>query len=761
MKRKKIILIMLAVIPAVLFAQKNIPSELTIQQDGNNYNIEFNLSDFEFETVEVTQQNGTTEFYQKIFVNDEFGIIDSVGIAEIPQLTFLFALPYNESSVNIEINNVETEKQQITNQIYPFQEPWETNRNISERPFSKNQNYYSSNGINYQAVKVSEQFIMAGVKGVRITINPFLYNPNTNELTIRRKINFKVKLNNSYNTKSINSIALDNYFNSLFVNYQPNITKSITYGNYLIVTAPQFEEMINRFANYKANIGYTVTVVNTDVTGSTRDNIKNYIQGLYDVSSTRPTFVLLVGDTDEIPNWIGSHSDNPPTDLNYSLLEGSDNEADVFLGRFSVDLNLELENIINKTIFMETNVQNLTKDVILAADFDCMGYFRAGHNSVKSVFEDKGYNWHKLYATKKDDDFCIIQVPNTHPASTTDLHNAINNNTTFFIYSGHGSRTAISDPRITTNHISTNTFSNTSFPFTFSFACFTNRFTENECVGEAWVRHDNCGVTYYGASIPTFYGTDEKLEKKIFNKGFDNADKEQIGPMVAYGMQKVLSSIASGSRKTRYVEMYNLLGDPSINTSGIDASCLPDYVFYNSVAYGNDDNITFNANNQIITGEGNAEFNVQGNANIELVAGNKIVLKPGTNIDPATGGSFVARIAPCNSTKSAKSEESVVQKTSSQEIKNNIDIKTSLEIIAYPNPFKDNCNIEYKLEEETNVKIEVFDLLGKKVFENNLTNLSIGNNMFVLTNKELSEKGIYVVKVQTNEYKETLFILKQ
>jgi len=532
----------------------------------------------------------------------------------------------------------------------------------------------------------------------------------------------------------------------------------------LIITAPEYQELINRFANYKANIGYTVTVVNTNTTGTTKEQIKNYIQSQYDNTSTRPVFVLLVGDVDKIPNWIGSHSDNPPTDLNYSLLEGSDNEADVFLGRFSVSNNSNLQNIINKTIYMETNVQNWNKKVVFAADFDCYGYFRKGHNRVKNTFSNKGYSCNKIYIDKnKRCWFGWLPVSNSNVGTTSDLHNAINDNITFLIYSGHGSYLSISDPRISTSDVHSNTFTNSLFPFTFSFACYTNRFTYSECVGEAWLRQENCGVTYYGASIPTYYGTDKKLEKKIFKKGFGNADKEQIGPMLVYGMKKVLHAAVTGSRKLRYVQMYNLLGDPSINTSGIDASCLDDYVFYNSVSYGNGENLTFKANNTIITGEGNSTFTVTGNANVKLIAGNEIILESGTIIEPGPGGYFEASIAPCNSSKSSEinSNNSSDKFDNSEKINNKIQKNDDFEIIAYPNPFTEKCNIEYSLQSEMDVNIEIYNLLGEKVFVKKLNNQTIGKNTITLTDKELNQKGIYIVKIQTDNQKKTLFILKQ
>ncbi len=69
-----------------------------------------------------------------------------------------------------------------------------------------------------------------------------------------------------------------------------------------------------------------------------------YLQNAYNNLSTRPEFVLLVGDVDKIPGWTGIGTpDNPYTDLNYEMLEGTDPYADVFLGRFSVSTTAEID----------------------------------------------------------------------------------------------------------------------------------------------------------------------------------------------------------------------------------------------------------------------------------------------------------------------------------------------------------------------------------------------------------------------------------
>ena len=145
------------------------------------------------------------------------------------------------------------------------------------------------------------------------------------------------------------------------------------------------------------------------------------------------------------------------------------------------------------------------------------------------------------------------------------------------------------------------------------------------------------------------------------------------------------------------------------------------------------------------------------------MAGNEIILESGTVIAPGPGGYFEASIAPCNSTKDI--ENNIYNGENKKNTNKADDVKVNktnnVEIIAYPNPFTDKCNIEYTLQNECNVNIEVYNLLGEKVYEANPSKKFAGKNTILLTDNELSEKGIYIVKIQTKDSKRTLFILKQ
>ncbi|MCX6351488.1 MAG: T9SS type A sorting domain-containing protein [Bacteroidetes bacterium] len=67
-----------------------------------------------------------------------------------------------------------------------------------------------------------------------------------------------------------------------------------------------------------------------------------------------------------------------------------------------------------------------------------------------------------------------------------------------------------------------------------------------------------------------------------------------------------------------------------------------------------------------------------------------------------------------------------------------------IKLNVYPNPFKEFTNIGYTLVKNTNVSIEVFDVLGRKV--STLTNgvQPAGEYNFNFNN---SESGIYIIKL--------------
>ena len=125
---------------------------------------------------------------------------------------------------------------------------------------------------------------------------------------------------------------------------------------YIIITPNQFVDTLEPFITWKQEQGYNVTLGITETIGSSTTAIKNYLQGLWDAATSEnpaPSYLLIVGDTPQVPAFTGSTDSGHVTDLNYVKLEGNDYLPEMYYGRFSANNISELTPQVNKTLMYE------------------------------------------------------------------------------------------------------------------------------------------------------------------------------------------------------------------------------------------------------------------------------------------------------------------------------------------------------------------------------------------------------------------------
>ena len=536
--------LLLVCITTTIFPKEH-PKGIKLTEENFGYRIDFVLPDYYLNNIMAVGNNYTN------LIIPEYGEPTDVGLPNLPQISFSIMIALDEQKPIINVQKQELDMIILKNKIYPVQRPWPKNLRLEERPFTIDSKYYQSTGnINGPFIKVSEPFIIKGVKGVMLTVCPFAYNPSENQLMVTKSGSFKIQLKSQPSLSFAPTESFNRFYERVFLNYTSS--KSPGTSRYLIITAPAYESGLTSLVNEKTGIGYIVSVVNTTVTGTTNTAIKTYIQTQYDNIATRPEFVLLVGDVDVIPEWIGTGEDNPHTDLNYMLLDGNDAFADVFLGRFPVQNLTQLSNMITKTIYMEKAIAYLPKNNIFCSSTDNWDLTEATHNFViDGFFIPARYINSKLYTY-------------TYNATTDQLINEINTNHTFLIYSGHGSTVAWQDgPPL--NQSQVNTLTNTVFPYTYSFACLTGSYhLPYECFSETWMRSSSGSVVFWGSSITAYWYENDILEKRIFRAMFDDYLTKTSPSFVLgkYLLVQYYGGLTPVMR--RYLEMYNCMGDPSI-----------------------------------------------------------------------------------------------------------------------------------------------------------------------------------------------------
>ena len=742
---KKILLTWLCMIISFhVFSQEQ---SVTVQTPSrvNTIELKFNLPSYTVKDTVLPSEYGVSQKFSYIEMDDdEYGIVDSVGFPLLPQLSIYINIPQNTTNFAVSLQNPQYQTIRIKRSILPAQE--DIRKDSAVFNFSMDTAFYTSTnsfvGLN---ACILEEFWAFGEKGVTLSILPFTYNPSTGSVVVLKSAIVSISysldsLDFSKRNDSLCNPVVEDYLEHLFINYEASRSTRYWPLNFLIITAPEFESTIGYFANYKRNLGYDVSVVTTNLTGTNPISIKLYLQALYNSLITRPTYVLLVGDADKIPVSFGDNVNTinkPITDYDYTLLQGNDWISDVFLGRWPVSDVQELKNIINKTIFMEMNLSNTSKKATFIAgqgSIVMQPQFEAGHNYVvKKTFQPIGYQCKKLYQP-----------------SDPQVEQNLSNNPRYFIYSGHGSIWDWDNYTFTLNDSTLYHATNILFPFTFAFACKTGYFRYEYSICRHWIVHQNIGaVTYLGSSVSSWYLTDVVLEKKIFGNSY--SDNYAIASVINNGKNKYRIYYWGGNVffVKRYLRAYNLLGDPSICANGI--GCLNNVYFYYNEFFPNGAYTEYHVSNEI---KNFNTFHVNNGAIVHLQAGNEIILNNG--FYAAEGADFTAIIAPCNSREENQSEfipannTETVQNQDIESVKLIQDNHSNVEnngMLIFPNPANQSFTISFTETQESVKQLCIFDMQGKIM----LRQENLSDNTVNISNLP---SGTYIVQVISKRGKE-------
>jgi hypothetical protein len=171
------------------------------------------------------------------------------------------------------------------------------------------------------------------------------------------------------------------------------------------------------------------------------------------------------------------------------------------------------------------------------------------------------------------------------------------------------------------------------------------------------------------------------------------------------------------------LKAYNLLGDPSFNTKGM--GCRQNFVFNYPEVFKQDADITYRADNLI---QNNDSFIIESGANVKLLAGNTIVLKPGFSAN--AGSNVEISILPCNDGiiqniiigDNSENILDITENITQPEIEQTMGSAMVVEDIfnpalfsVFPNPTTDDFSLAYTIEENSFVQIDLYNTTGLHV----------------------------------------------
>lgn len=282
---------------------------------------------------------------------------------------------------------------------------------------------------------------------------------------------------------------------------------------YLIVSRPEFEQGLRPLVRWKRQKGFRVEEWYVDDTD--RDALKARLQSRYDSASAQlqaPTFVLLVGDIDQILPFVGQHGlpgvGTPyMTDLPYADFT-DDYLPDVLLGRLSANDTAQLRAVVEKTLAYEqfrlTNPAYLDQALLMAGN---------EHREQAPLVTNGETNYlEEAFAPMATHCFRnpgLASLPDSLAAPRKDSVMALMaQGMGTVVYSGHGTYKGWKQPDIPYYDLAALP-ANGSPAFVVNNCCLVNAFEYPTCFSEALLRTPDGGaVGVIGATSETLWDED-------------------------------------------------------------------------------------------------------------------------------------------------------------------------------------------------------------------------------------------------------------
>ncbi|MBN1186626.1 MAG: hypothetical protein JXB49_30395, partial [Bacteroidales bacterium] len=341
--------------PSVVYKK---PLRATKKIDNQSLFIEYKIPGFE-----VSELSHEKYSYDVLRI-EGFGLSNEIGSPALPLRTEKIALPHG---VIPTVTIVESEYSEYKGlNIYPAQEYPGDGITRKSTDFKINQKVYNSN--NYYPVEIVSIDEIQNFKDVPIAFVRFMpvqYNPVKKTVRIYHSVKFRISFNHGTSfskktTKGINDVPIINniVLNAPEFKYE-KAAVAIDASGYVIVTTPEFIESANTLAQWKKQLGYEVYILSQ--ANWTVAQVKSAIQNLYYNTTPRPSYLTILGDHVDVPDFYYENRYlNPVLKVYstnyYACMDGpNDYFPEMAHGRIPVENAPQAMTVIQKIIQYEKN----------------------------------------------------------------------------------------------------------------------------------------------------------------------------------------------------------------------------------------------------------------------------------------------------------------------------------------------------------------------------------------------------------------------
>ena len=569
---------------------RSISSAEITHSDFTSLRATFNYGSIE--SIEVPTERGT---FSEIAIEGTYAS-GEIGTPELPASHQLLAVPFG-ATPSVNVINFTTTDYRLSDYgiktLLPHQPSVRKDQNPDEVEFVYNAAAYQTRSLaTMPEATIEVQGTMRGIRIGSLVINPVSYNPASNTLRVFNNIEVEINFDGADRTEtermllSTYSPYFDIVYKQMF-NYRqimdvysdhPDL---MAYPVHMIVITPEnYISALQPWINWKIQKGFDVNVVTTAQAGGNYNAIQSYVQNLYNTGVSQgatPTFLVLVGDTGQIPGKTSGTATQKVTDLYYGSVD-NDYFPDMFYSRMSAENTNEVTAIVNKILQYEQYTMpdpSYLNNVTLIAGWD--GYWTnyVGKPTIQYAMQ---YYYNTAHG--------FTNVYNWLGQPYTNCYASLSSGTGFVNYTAHGSETSWSDPQLTKSQVNALTNTNKYF-LAMGNCCLTGNFGYSQpCFGEAMLRGENkaaysyigsCPVTYwyedyyFGVGATNTFGQMPNINNTatgVYDGIWMDETYNTVSSIVFLGNLAVCYASTGGyqtsSNPTYYWQAYHVLGDGSI-----------------------------------------------------------------------------------------------------------------------------------------------------------------------------------------------------
>lgn len=562
------------------------PKKVLVSSTEKQTVVDFYLSGYYSTTVNTPEGEKIV-----VTVDDMYPMLEA-GAPDVP-LAYIPVLIGDRAEMSVRVSNSEYVDIEDV-EVAPSKGNFSRQINPEDVPYTYGEMYQQDAFFPSSQVSLESPYILRDFRGQNIMIYPFAYNAVTKTLRVytRLEIVMEKVSDNGVNAKTArkgNVISMDpeikSAYSRRFINFEEATAAKYEFlddaGEMLVVCADSYMEAMQPYVNWKNISGRPTTIVPTSEAGTTGEAVKEYVSAIYETNPNL-TFVLLVGEYNDIR----PHSMSGGCSDNYiGMLEGNDYYLEVFVGRFSVRNVQDVETHVNKVLYYERDMKDVTW-VTTGLGVAANEGSGLGHQGGEADYVHMNYIRDTLLHYTYSDVKCQYSGVGSGTSSSA-ISADVNAGTSIINYCNHGSATSWAVGSYSVTHVNALTNDN-MWPVIWSVACNNGQFDYDECFGEAWMRATNSETGNPTGAIggmfswisqpwtPPMTGQDEMVD--IMCGWINDSHKHTLAGTSLNGNMKILDAHPSDNGSTH--NTWILFGDPSLmmrndNPTSMNVSCNP------------------------------------------------------------------------------------------------------------------------------------------------------------------------------------------